>query len=89
MKKCDHELENTQYYDGGYVVEEITKCKKCGAIKDHWAYGITLVKDWDEDIPIRKECGDCFYNYQCNGACATDPKACPYLKTKEEEKVND
>jgi radical SAM protein with 4Fe4S-binding SPASM domain len=45
-----------------------------------------MTKEKPINEPIRKECGDCFYNYQCNGGCATDPKDCPYLKIKEEEK---
>ncbi len=49
MKKCKHELETTTWREDNYKVEYIIKCKKCGAIKEHWSYGVLFYKNWLEN----------------------------------------
>ena len=46
--KCgSEETKKTNYFDdGGGFAEETIKCKNCGSIKYHWAYGVKYVENW-------------------------------------------
>lgn len=47
--KCKETKEQRWLHDGQFFLEEnIIKCKKCGNVKYHWAYGNKYVEDWKD-----------------------------------------
>ena len=40
------EIKVKTYYEDGYAVEEIKRCKNCNATKFHIAYGFICEEDW-------------------------------------------
>lgn len=49
---CTETYRDTFLHDQGFTEEVIEKCKNCGRLKHHWAYGCLYVVDWKDAFKV-------------------------------------